>query len=132
MKLSILVCFYFIQVLSFQFAPILSFDLVGKEFLLSAWKVYDDSLSKYPLPSKCGTSAFGFFTGDLIAQVSNKDNQSKIDMKRILSMTIFGACIHGPFCHYLFQFLEQSFPGKGIEFILYKLAIDQASSYPIF
>jgi hypothetical protein len=88
---------------------------------------YDGALAVSPIATKCCTSAGGFFLGDVIAQTvqKRKDSPAAFDVKRSAIMTSFGILVHAPFCHYLFNFLEGSFPGKDPLVIATKIGIDQ-------
>lgn len=138
MRVSTIYQFFFVQVVASLHILVHSESfpvIAAKDVFSNTWIAYDRSLSTFPLVTKCGTSAFGFLIGDVVAQLgSNKQNKLPIfqlDIKRLLSMTAFGLCFHGPFCHYLFQFLEETFPGKEMGVIILKLLIDQVCFKPI-
>ena len=117
----------------FQFVIIASLFISTSAFSSKAlehafeitWKSYDNVLTTSPILTKCGTSAVGFLIGDTIAQCMSKKGVKKLDLRRSLIMTSFGALVHAPFCHYLFDFMEASFPGKSVALIVTKIALDQ-------
>jgi protein Mpv17 len=87
--------------------------------------IYDSWLVSSPMITKCATSATGFLIGDSIAQIMDKKSDKKYDFYRSIIMTSFGALVHAPSCHYVFNLLEETFPGKKVETILTKILVDQ-------
>lgn len=118
---------------------------------------YDGLLTQSPIGTKCVTSAVGFFLGDVIAQCLAKPREKvekvtavhkpggplidiisvqevplRFDFKRSAIMTSFGLFLHGPFCHHLFNFLENLLPGRELSAVLQKVLLDQVVFCPLF
>lgn len=80
---------------------------------------YMESVEESPLITKCLTSAFFTWLGDLIAQVfeemidSDKSFFQSYDKRRGLAFIIDGIILSGPLMHYAFDLMESMFPTEG-------------------
>lgn len=94
------------------------------------WAAYNEALDKTPITAKSLTSFFGFFLGDLLAQLFIV--KSGLDIKRLLTFSIFGLIYHGPSGHYFYNFLDSKIKGTDGLSVAAKVAIDQLFWCPIF
>eukprot|EP00455_Lapot_gusevi_P048838 TRINITY_DN6816_c0_g1_i1.p1 TRINITY_DN6816_c0_g1~~TRINITY_DN6816_c0_g1_i1.p1 ORF type:complete len:197 (-),score=24.62 TRINITY_DN6816_c0_g1_i1:4-594(-) len=91
---------------------------------------YAAAMKKNPLRVKVMTSGTCFLLSDLIRQALEKKQSDKpFNVKRAARMTLIGACVHAPFLHRWFIFLERRF---GPQFSISKLAVDQLVGLPLF
>ena len=112
----------------------LKFKLPENNLLEQSWNGYSDLLTTAPISTKMSTSAVGFLIGDTLAQILNakvKKERLSINPKRLFIMSSFGLFIHGPFCHFLFNFLEHTWAGKEVSIIITKVLVDQLFFCPI-
>eukprot|EP00550_Attheya_septentrionalis_P006615 CAMPEP_0198291716 /NCGR_PEP_ID=MMETSP1449-20131203/9150_1 /TAXON_ID=420275 /ORGANISM="Attheya septentrionalis, Strain CCMP2084" /LENGTH=233 /DNA_ID=CAMNT_0043990395 /DNA_START=16 /DNA_END=717 /DNA_ORIENTATION=- len=94
------------------------------------WAAYNDALDKSPLPTKALTSLFGWALGDLLAQIFITGGA--FDMKRFITLSIFGLIYHGPSGHFFYNWLDSKIEGTGGKDVFMKVAIDQVLWCPIF
>eukprot|EP00558_Chaetoceros_sp_UNC1202_P010121 CAMPEP_0197243270 /NCGR_PEP_ID=MMETSP1429-20130617/8778_1 /TAXON_ID=49237 /ORGANISM="Chaetoceros sp., Strain UNC1202" /LENGTH=235 /DNA_ID=CAMNT_0042703465 /DNA_START=27 /DNA_END=734 /DNA_ORIENTATION=+ len=94
------------------------------------WNAYNDALDKNPLTAKACTSAVGFFLGDLLAQLFIV--KSTLDIKRLVTLSVFGFIYHGPSGHYFYNWLDSKIEGTDGKSVATKVFIDQVFWCPIF
>lgn len=94
------------------------------------WAAYNESLEKNPLITKAFTSLVGWALGDLLAQLFISGGP--FDMKRFITLSIFGFIYHGPSGHYFYNWLDDKIPGTSGAVVATKVAIDQLLWCPIF
>jgi len=94
------------------------------------WAAYNNQLDKNPITAKACTSAVGFFLGDLLAQLFIV--KSGIDVKRLVTLSVFGFIYHGPSGHYFYNWLDSKISGTDGVSVASKVAIDQIFWCPIF
>lgn len=94
------------------------------------WAAYNDSLDKYPLATKAFTSLVGWALGDFLAQVFISGGA--FDMKRFITLSLFGFLYHGPSGHYFYNWLDKTIPGTEAKVVALKVLIDQTMWCPIF
>jgi len=94
------------------------------------WAAYNESLEKKPLITKAFTSLVGWALGDLLAQFFISGGP--FDMKRFITLSIFGFIYHGPSGHYFYNWLDEKIPGTTGAVVATKVAIDQLIWCPIF
>lgn len=94
------------------------------------WAAYNEALDKTPITAKAMTSAVGFFLGDLLAQLFIV--KSGLDIKRLVTLSIFGFIYHGPSGHYFYNWLDSKIEGTDGKSVATKVFIDQVFWCPIF
>jgi len=94
------------------------------------WAAYNEQLDKNPLTAKACTSLVGWALGDLLAQIFIAGGP--FDMKRFITLSIFGFIYHGPSGHYFYNWLDSKVEGTDAKAVFTKVAIDQVFWCPIF
>eukprot|EP00957_Ditylum_brightwellii_P021993 1658820-Ditylum_brightwellii.AAC.1 len=95
------------------------------------WAAYNEALDKSPLTAKSLTSLVGWGLGDLLAQLFiNKS--APFDVKRLITLSVFGLIYHGPSGHYFYNWLDSKIEGTEAKDVFTKVAIDQILWCPIF
>ena len=94
------------------------------------WAAYNNALDNTPITAKACTSAVGFFLGDLLAQLFIV--KSGIDVRRLVTLSVFGFIYHGPSGHYFYNWLDSKISGTDGVSVATKVAIDQIFWCPIF
>lgn len=95
------------------------------------WNAYNEQLEKNPLPAKAFTSLVGFLLGDLLAQLFIVKAPT-LDIRRLVTLSVFGFIYHGPSGHYFYNFLDSKIQGTDSKSVAKKVAIDQLLWCPIF
>jgi protein Mpv17 len=95
------------------------------------WAAYNEALDKKPITAKALTSAFGFFLGDLLAQLFIVKSGA-LDVKRLVTLAIFGLIYHGPSGHFFYNWLDSKIEGTDGKSVATKVGIDQIFWCPIF
>jgi protein Mpv17 len=94
------------------------------------WAAYNEALDKTPLTAKACTSLVGWALGDLLAQIFISGGP--FDMKRFITVSIFGLIYHGPSGHFFYNWLDSKVEGTDAKAVFTKVAIDQIFWCPIF
>jgi protein Mpv17 len=94
------------------------------------WAAYNEALDKNPLTAKACTSLVGWALGDLLAQIFISGGP--FDMKRFITLSIFGFIYHGPSGHYFYNWLDSKIEGTDAKAVFTKVAVDQIFWCPIF
>jgi len=94
------------------------------------WAAYNDALDKKPLITKALTSLVGWALGDVLAQVFITGGP--FDMKRFITLSVFGLIYHGPSGHYFYNWLDKQIEGSDGKAVAAKVAFDQLIWCPIF
>lgn len=94
------------------------------------WAAYNEALDTNPITAKACTSAVGFFLGDLLAQLFIV--KGALDIKRLVTLSVFGFIYHGPSGHYFYNWLDSKIQGTDGVSVASKVAIDQIFWCPIF
>lgn len=94
------------------------------------WAAYNEALDKNPLTAKACTSLVGWALGDLLAQIFISGGP--FDMKRFITLSVFGFIYHGPSGHYFYNWLDSKIEGTDAKAVATKVAIDQLFWCPIF
>jgi protein Mpv17 len=95
------------------------------------WAAYNEALDKKPITAKALTSAFGFFLGDLLAQLFIVKSGA-LDIKRLVTLAVFGLIYHGPSGHFFYNWLDSKIEGTDGKSVATKVGIDQIFWCPIF
>ncbi|CAN8067733.1 unnamed protein product [Agarophyton chilense] len=93
---------------------------------------YLRAMSRNPILVKAITTSVIAFLGDVLAQFLTQIGSSEVqwDMRRTLSITIWGFCFIGPTLHYWFSTLDRLYTNKYS--VLCKLLTDQLLFAPFF
>ncbi|GAX13901.1 peroxisomal membrane protein 2 [Fistulifera solaris] len=94
------------------------------------WAAYNEALDKKPLITKAMTSLVGWALGDLLAQIFISGGP--FDMKRFITLSVFGFIYHGPSGHFFYNWLDKQIEGKEAQHVALKVGIDQLIWCPIF
>jgi len=94
------------------------------------WAAYNDALDKKPLITKAFTSLVGWALGDFLTQTFI--GSAAFDMKRFITLSLFGFLYHGPSGHFFYNWLDKQVEGQGAPQVALKVAIDQILWCPIF
>lgn len=94
------------------------------------WAAYNDALEEKPLLTKALTSLVGWCLGDLLAQLFIVGGP--INVKRLITLSVFGFIYHGPSGHYFYNWLDSKIPGNDAKTVASKVAIDQIIWCPLF
>lgn len=97
---------------------------------IPGWEAYNNALDKNPLPTKAMTSLVGWALGDYLAQVFISGGP--FDMKRFITLSVFGFIYHGPSGHYFYNWLDSKIEGTDFKSVMLKVGIDQLFWCPIF
>eukprot|EP01117_Protostelium_nocturnum_P002073 TRINITY_DN12713_c0_g1_i1.p1 TRINITY_DN12713_c0_g1~~TRINITY_DN12713_c0_g1_i1.p1 ORF type:complete len:201 (+),score=54.29 TRINITY_DN12713_c0_g1_i1:305-907(+) len=81
------------------------------------------TMRDYPLLNKMTFAGTMYGLGDALYQ--KIEGNEKLDWKRILKMSAFGAAVFGPLGHYWYNFLDHRYPTTTTRHILTKVAFDQ-------
>uniref|UniRef100_A0A6T6F9N6 Peroxisomal membrane protein MPV17 n=1 Tax=Craspedostauros australis TaxID=1486917 RepID=A0A6T6F9N6_9STRA len=94
------------------------------------WAAYNRALEDSPLIAKACTSLVGWALGDLLTQffLSN----AAFDMKRFITLSLFGFLYHGPSGHYFYNWLDSKVEGTDGKSVAMKVAFDQIIWCPLF
>lgn len=95
------------------------------------WGVYMNQLETNPILTKAMTSLVGFTIGDILAQKFIESGK-EYDIKRTITLAMFGFLIHGPTGHWFYGKLDNAIPGTGAAQVFSKVGIDQVLWNPIF
>ncbi|KAL7558654.1 hypothetical protein ACA910_010030 [Epithemia clementina (nom. ined.)] len=94
------------------------------------WAAYNEALDKQPLITKAMTSLVGWALGDLLAQIFI--GSGPFDVKRFVTLSLFGFLYHGPSGHYFYNWLDKKIEGTSGKVVALKVLIDQTIWCPIF
>uniref|UniRef100_A0A7R9ZC11 Peroxisomal membrane protein MPV17 n=1 Tax=Pseudictyota dubia TaxID=2749911 RepID=A0A7R9ZC11_9STRA len=111
-------------------SPLFRDPAVTRGGAVPGWAAYNEALDKNPLTAKACTSLVGWALGDLLAQLFISGGP--FDMKRFLTLSVFGFIYHGPSGHYFYNWLDSKIEGTGAGAVATKVAIDQIFWCPIF
>jgi len=111
-------------------SPLFRDPTVTRGGAVPGWKAYTDALDSNPLPTKAMTSLVGWALGDYLAQVFISGGP--FDMKRFITLSVFGLIYHGPSGHFFYDWLDEKIPGNEFKIVASKVAIDQILWCPIF
>merc|ERR1711933_297707 len=84
-----------------------------------------------PITAKALTSLVGWALGDFLAQVFISGG-NPFDMKRFVTLSMFGFLYHGPSGHFFYNWLDRKIPGTEGKVVALKVLIDQVFWCPIF
>lgn len=102
----------------------------GGAIAIPGLEAYSNALDEKPITMKALTSLFGWFLGDLLAQLFIAGGP--LDCKRLATLSFFGFIYHGPSGHYFYNWLDKQIPGTDAVPVFSKVAIDQLFWCPIF
>eukprot|EP00532_Pseudo-nitzschia_australis_P005685 CAMPEP_0168165016 /NCGR_PEP_ID=MMETSP0139_2-20121125/1254_1 /TAXON_ID=44445 /ORGANISM="Pseudo-nitzschia australis, Strain 10249 10 AB" /LENGTH=234 /DNA_ID=CAMNT_0008082089 /DNA_START=276 /DNA_END=980 /DNA_ORIENTATION=- len=94
------------------------------------WAAYNKALDESPLTAKACTSLVGWGLGDVLAQIFITGGP--FDVKRFITLSVFGLLYHGPSGHYFYNWLDAKIPGKDGASVAKKILIDQTMWCPLF
>lgn len=94
------------------------------------WAAYNNALDEKPLMTKALTSLVGWALGDALAQIFI--GSDPFDIKRLITLAVFGFIYHGPSGHYFYNWLDTKVEGSSAQAVFTKVAIDQIFWCPIF
>ncbi|KAG6807601.1 hypothetical protein H0H92_006959 [Tricholoma furcatifolium] len=81
--------------------------------------------------ASCGTAAFLFGAGDVIAQQAIEGKGKKHDFVRTARLTFYGGCIFGPCMTKWYQYLNSINFGSPTRAVVARVALDQAVLTPV-
>jgi len=94
------------------------------------WAAYNQALDDRPLLTKALTSLVGWALGDALAQIFI--GSDPFNMKRFVTLSLFGFLYHGPSGHYFYNWLDKTIEGSDAKAVFSKVAFDQIIWCPIF
>ena len=96
------------------------------------WRKYSAKLASHPLKTKMCTSFSLMTAGDVLAQELDPDGPETWDYKRTLTMSGIGLCMHAPWFHFWYKWLDRRFAGKSAKTVLTKLPLDLCFAGPVY
>ncbi|KAF9469472.1 hypothetical protein BDZ94DRAFT_1206021 [Collybia nuda] len=99
--------------------------------MASLLRAYNLALIRRPLLASCGTAAFLFGSGDIIAQQAVEKRGNKHDFMRTARLTFYGGALFGPAMTKWYAFLNGIKFASPMRAVIYRVWLDQAVLTPV-
>ncbi|EIN04076.1 hypothetical protein PUNSTDRAFT_93149 [Punctularia strigosozonata HHB-11173 SS5] len=89
------------------------------------FRAYNSVLQRRPMLAQCGTAAFLFGAGDVLAQQAIEKKGKNHDLARTARLSFYGGCLFGPIVTKWFQFLSRIQFANKKRGVVYMVWMDQ-------